>query len=110
METLTLRKQHEEELQKLESSWRKQKTVLENQNRELWRSTTTRLAHDLTDIELKYMQRRRYDPICPDKEASVEECYRKNPGKALNCSNFVREFVGCVDEAKRAALLGKSMH
>lgn len=110
METLTLRKNHEEQLSRMQESWNKQKNVYEKQNRELWKSTTTRLAHDLTEIEAKYMTRRRYDLICPDKERLVEECYQKNANKALQCSQQVREFVSCVDGAKRTALVSKGLN
>ncbi|KAI1286980.1 MICOS complex subunit mic25-a [Halotydeus destructor] len=107
METLTLRKRHEEQLQSLEASWRQQKVVLEHANRTLWKTTTTRIASDLKEIEDKYISKRRYDPICPDKESSVESCYKNNAKTPLKCSEQVKDFVGCVDVAKRAALVSK---
>lgn len=105
METLTLRKRHEEQLQKLEASWRKRSRELETQNRDLWKSTTTRLSADLTSIEQKYTHKRRYDAICPDIERKVEECYTTNIKAPLKCSKQVLEFVSCIDVAKRNALL-----
>jgi hypothetical protein len=105
METLTLRKQHEDQINTLEASWSKRIQALEKQNNQLWKSTTTRLSKDLTTIEEKYTKKRTYEPICPEIEGKVLDCYTANPSKPLNCSQQVKEFVGCVNVAKRAALL-----
>jgi len=108
LETLTLRKRHEEQLDRLETAWNSQRDKLQQHNRQIWMATTKRLNTDISSIETKYTKKHTFDPICPNNEKLVEDCLRSNPGKPLQCSQQVKEFVSCVDEAKLTALLSKS--
>lgn len=109
METLTLRKRHEEEMNRLEESWKTRLSAYQEQNEELSRTTTERLSHDLLAIEEKYTKRHRYEPVCPDVEQKVEECFKKNPSMSLKCSKEVKDFVGCIDDVRQRVLSSKSL-
>lgn len=109
METLTLRKRHEEEINRVEQSWKTRLSAYQKQNEELSRTTTERLSNDLVAIEEKYTHRQRYEPVCPDVEQKVEECLKKNPSMSLKCSKEVKDFVGCIDDVRQRVLSNKTL-
>ena len=104
MESLTLRKRHAEEIHELQETYKRQLKEYEDQNKYLWYSTTKKLSEDLTNIEEKYTHRLKYDTVCPEVETSVERCYSQNRKQPLKCSQLVKEFVGCVRDARFKAL------
>ena len=109
METLTLRKRHEEEVNRVEQSWKTRLSAYQQQNEELSRTTTERLQNDLSAIEEKYTKRQRYEPVCPDVEQKVEECLKKNSTMSLKCSQEVKDFVGCIDDVRQRVLSSKTL-
>ena len=104
MESLTLRKRHAEEIHAIQESYQEQLKKYEDQNKYLWYSTTKKLAEDLTNIEEKYTHKLKYDTVCPEAEAQVESCYSSNRKQPLKCSEIVKNFVGCVRDARFKAL------
>lgn len=104
LESLTLRKQHAEEIHALEESYRVRMKEYEDQNKYLWSTTTTKLSKDLDKIEEKYTSRMKYDVVCPDVEKAVESCYQENNRQPLKCSDLVKKFSSCVREARHKAL------
>lgn len=109
METLTLRKRHEEEINRVEQSWKTRLGAYQLQNEELSRTTTERLQNDLGTIEEKYTKKQRYEPVCPDIEQKVEECLKKNSKMTLKCSQEVKDFVGCIDDVRQRVLSSKTI-
>ena len=40
-------------------------------------------------------------PICKDLEEQVLQCYKQNPGRSLDCSDTVRSYQQCVNNARK---------
>lgn len=40
-------------------------------------------------------------PICKDLEQQVLQCYKQNPGRSLDCSDTVRSYQQCVNNARK---------
>lgn len=108
LESLSLRKRHSEEIRKLERVWNDRLKEYEEQNKYLWYSTTKKLSDDLTKIEQKYTHKRRYDPLCPEVEDKLEACYQHNKSSSLKCSQQVRDFASCVQDARFRALQSRT--
>ena len=47
----------------------------------------------------------KYNPICENLQGDVIKCYSDNPGRTLNCSQQVREFNHCVEQARTVSIL-----
>ena len=105
LESLTLRKRHQSELDRLDTSWKRRMQEYEDQNKYLFLMTSKRLQDDLTNIEKNYTGKNKYAPICPKKEDEVETCYRHNPKNPLKCSKQVKDFVSCVQDARFKSLI-----
>lgn len=104
MESLSRRKRQSEEIRSLERQWNARLKEYEEQNKYLWYTTTKRLSDDLTKIENKYTKVRRYEAVCPEVEERLFACYQKNKKQTLKCSPQVKEFTGCIRDARLKAL------
>lgn len=40
-------------------------------------------------------------PICKDLEHQVLQCYKQNPGRSPDCSDTVRSYQQCVNNARK---------
>ena len=40
-------------------------------------------------------------PICKDLEQQMLQCYKQNPGRSLDCSDVVRSYQHCVNNARK---------
>lgn len=43
-------------------------------------------------------------PICKDLEQQMLQCYKQNPGRSLDCSDVVRSYQHCVNNARKGVL------
>lgn len=107
MDTLLLRQKHDQELRDVTNLWKKQKEELEKQNMELWKTTRQNLDDNLTDLESKYVKKQRCDPVCPEAEIRLLDCYKKNSKMPLKCSREAEEFVNCVNSVRNEILRQK---
>lgn len=105
LESLTLRKRHQSELNRLDSSWKRRMQEYEDQNKYLFLMTSKRLQDDLSKIEENYTGKNKYQPVCPTVENEVEVCYRNNAKNPLKCSKQVKSFVSCIQDARFKSLL-----
>lgn len=105
LESLTLRKRHQDELDRLDTSWKRRMQEYEDQNKYLFLMTSKRLQDDLTSIEQNYTGKNKYEPVCPNVESEVENCYRSNSKNPLKCSKQVKSFVSCIQDARFKSLI-----
>lgn len=39
--------------------------------------------------------------VCSELQAKVLQCYRENPQQTLHCSSLARQYMTCVQQAKK---------
>ena len=40
-------------------------------------------------------------PVCEDCRDKVDDCYNRYPGKPLQCSSLVKEYIQCVEKHRK---------
>ncbi|XP_054163241.1 MICOS complex subunit MIC19-like [Oppia nitens] len=97
------RQEYEEEVQRLEKTWKGQISELQKQNRQLWSTANSKLDTNITETETR-INKTRGEPICRQQERSVVDCYQSHRSQPLKCSQDVRNFVSCVQDVRRGVL------
>ncbi|ELT89200.1 hypothetical protein CAPTEDRAFT_168958 [Capitella teleta] len=94
-----------EELQRLKDFYERRLQSLENNNKELYQTTTEQFAHAVEEVESKFLKATQ-PPICQGLEEAVMKCYQQNPKQTLLCSAEVKAFAACV-QSQREKVLSK---
>lgn len=55
-----------------------------------------------------YCRSRSTDPVCADLQTQILSCYRENRNQTLRCSDLAKEYMQCIDAAKKVSSLLKS--
>ena len=55
--------------------------------------------HSIIDARTTPMAR--LVPICKDLKQQILQCYKQNPGRSLDCSDAVRNYQQCVNNARK---------
>eukprot|EP00914_Ancora_sagittata_P013206 GHVO01025704.1.p1 GENE.GHVO01025704.1~~GHVO01025704.1.p1 ORF type:complete len:191 (+),score=22.91 GHVO01025704.1:76-573(+) len=95
-----------EELERLKDFYERRIQSLENNNKELYQTTTQQFATAVEEVESKFLKATQ-PPICQGLEEAVMKCYQKNPKQTLLCSAEVKAFAACV-QTQRERVLSKS--
>ena len=52
-------------------------------------------------FNLVFYSDRKVEPVCSSLENLVLDCYQENQRKSLKCSQMVRAYVKCVEQARK---------
>ncbi|XP_072026809.1 MICOS complex subunit mic25-a-like [Amphiura filiformis] len=97
-----------ERLRQVEAEWRERLERAERKNASLQQLTQDEFKKASEEVEAKFMKFR-YNPVCQNLQDDLAKCYSDNPGRTLNCSQQVREFNHCVEQARTSILTKRSL-
>ncbi|TGZ66541.1 hypothetical protein CRM22_005263 [Opisthorchis felineus] len=85
----------------LENEYNARLRVVEQRNEELFKQAAEEYTRTVERLENKYM-RSTPGGCCTAAEQRVEDCYKNNPGRPLQCSQLVKEYIRCVNNFRVA--------
>uniref|UniRef100_A0AAQ4QMM8 Coiled-coil-helix-coiled-coil-helix domain containing 6 n=1 Tax=Gasterosteus aculeatus aculeatus TaxID=481459 RepID=A0AAQ4QMM8_GASAC len=100
-------KQLAEQLQKkdlrlkaLEAFYKEQLAQLEKKNLERYEQSKDEFHRAASKTETS-VRSRSTDPVCLGLQAQILSCYRDNRDQTLRCSDLAKEYMRCIDAAKK---------
>ncbi|XP_047202254.1 coiled-coil-helix-coiled-coil-helix domain containing 6b isoform X2 [Girardinichthys multiradiatus] len=93
----------EQELATVSSFYKEQLEILEKKNFENYKQTAEQYCEAATKTEA-WIRPRYTASLCTELQARVLECYRENPQQTLHCSSLAKQYMNCVQQAKKSTL------
>ncbi|XP_008295450.1 coiled-coil-helix-coiled-coil-helix domain containing 6b [Stegastes partitus] len=93
----------EKELASISSFYKEQLETLEKKNFDNYKETAEQYNKAATQAEA-HIRPRQTASLCTELQAKVLQCYRENPQQTLQCSSLARQYMTCVQQAKKGAL------
>ncbi|XP_019133205.1 coiled-coil-helix-coiled-coil-helix domain containing 6b isoform X2 [Larimichthys crocea] len=90
----------EKELASISSFYKEQLEILEKRNLENYKQTAEQYNQAATEAEA-HIRPRQTASLCTELQAKVLQCYRENPQQTLHCSSLAKQYMACVQQAKR---------
>ncbi|XP_054641632.1 MICOS complex subunit mic25a-like isoform X2 [Dunckerocampus dactyliophorus] len=90
----------EQELASISSFYKDQLEILEKKNLDTYQQTADQYNQAATKAEAK-VRPRHTASVCTELEAKVLQCYRENPQQTLHCSSLAKQYMTCVQQAKK---------
>ncbi|XP_029908404.1 coiled-coil-helix-coiled-coil-helix domain containing 6b isoform X2 [Myripristis murdjan] len=93
----------EKELASISAFYREQLETLEKRNFDNYKQTTEQYNQAATKAEA-HIRPRCTASVCTELQAQVLQCYRENPQQTLLCSGLAKEYMTCIQQAKKSLL------
>ncbi|XP_074535268.1 coiled-coil-helix-coiled-coil-helix domain containing 6b isoform X3 [Halichoeres trimaculatus] len=93
----------EKELASISSFYKEQLTVLEKKNLDNYEQTAEQYNQAASKAEA-HIRPRQTVSVCTELQAKVLQCYRENPQQTLLCSSLAKQYMICVQQAKKSSL------
>lgn len=93
----------EKELASISSFYKEQLEILEKKNLDNYQQTAEEYNQAATKAEA-HIRPRQTASVCTELQAKVLQCYRENPQQTLHCSSLARQYMTCVQQAKKGSL------
>lgn len=94
----------EGELQALDAFYKEQIAQLEKRNLERYKATQEQF-HSAASLSESHVRPRSTEPVCTSLQAQILHCYRENRDQTLRCSELAKEYMQCIDAAKKNLLV-----
>lgn len=94
----------EAELKALDAFYREQIAQLEKRNLDHFKSSAEQF-HTAASRSEAILRRRSMTPVCTNLQAQILNCYRENGSQTLRCSDLAKEYMQCIDAAKKSLLV-----
>ncbi|XP_028680486.1 MICOS complex subunit mic25-a-like isoform X1 [Erpetoichthys calabaricus] len=94
----------EAELKRLDTFYKEQLAHLERKNVEYYKLTSEQF-HEAANEAEAHIKKRRTEPLCSDLQSGILKCYRDNQQQTLNCSDLAKEYMQCINAAKKKLLV-----
>ncbi|KAK6319611.1 hypothetical protein J4Q44_G00108220 [Coregonus suidteri] len=94
----------EAELQHLAAFYKEQLHILEKKNLDYYQQTSEQYNEAANKAEA-HIKPRPAVSICPELQAQVLHCYRENQQQTLHCSTVAKEYMDCIQAAKKNLLI-----
>ncbi|XP_051517699.1 MICOS complex subunit mic25a-like isoform X2 [Myxocyprinus asiaticus] len=94
----------EAELKALDAFYREQITQLEKKNVERFKMSAAQFHTAATRSEAS-IKPRNMEPVCTNLQAQILNCYRQNREQTLQCSDLAKEYMQCINAAKKNLLV-----
>ncbi|XP_077583320.1 coiled-coil-helix-coiled-coil-helix domain containing 6b isoform X2 [Stigmatopora nigra] len=91
------------ELASISSIYKEQLETLEKKNLDTYRQMAEQYNQAATKAETN-IRPRSTTSICSELQAKVLQCYRENPQQTLCCSSLAKQYMTCVQQAKKSPL------
>ncbi|XP_020502529.2 MICOS complex subunit mic25a isoform X1 [Labrus bergylta] len=93
----------EKELASISSFYKEQLATLEKKNFDNYEQTTEQFNQAATTAEA-HIRPRQTASVCTELQVKVLQCYRENPQQTLLCSSLAKQYMVCVQQAKKSSL------
>lgn len=93
----------EKELMSISSFYKDQLETLEKRNLDNYKETAEQYNQAATKAEA-HIRPRQTASLCTELQSRVFQCYRENPKQTLQCSSLAKQYMTCVQQAKKSAL------
>ncbi|XP_041639210.1 MICOS complex subunit mic25a-like isoform X2 [Cheilinus undulatus] len=93
----------EKELTSISSFYKEQLEILEKKNLDYYEQTAEQYNQAATRAEA-HIRPRQTASVCTELQAKVLQCYRENPQQTLLCSSLAKQYMICVQQAKKSSL------
>lgn len=93
----------EKELASISSFYKEQLAVLEKKNLDIYEQTAEQYNQAASKAEA-HIRPRQTVSVCTELQAKVLQCYRENPQQTLLCSSLAKQYMICVQQAKKSSL------
>ncbi|XP_038150766.1 MICOS complex subunit mic25a isoform X2 [Cyprinodon tularosa] len=92
------------QLKALEAFYREQLAQLEQRNLERFKESKDQF-HQAASVTEASIKSRNTAPVCPDLQAQILSCYKDNKDQTLKCSDLAKEYMQCINAAKKNLLV-----
>ncbi|KAL7891549.1 hypothetical protein AOLI_G00010250 [Acnodon oligacanthus] len=92
------------ELKHLAAFYKEQLQLMEKKNMEYYQQTSQMYNKAATKAEGNIKPRNTV-PICPELQSQVLNCYKENRHQTLHCSALAKEYMTCINSAKKNVLV-----
>ncbi|XP_051947900.1 MICOS complex subunit mic25a-like isoform X2 [Xyrauchen texanus] len=94
----------EAELKALDAFYREQITQLEKKNVERFKMSAAQF-HTAATRSGASIKPRNMEPVCTNLQAQIMNCYKQNREQTLQCSDLAKEYMQCINAAKKNLLV-----
>lgn len=91
----------EKELASISSFYKEQLEILEKKNFDNYKETAEQYNQAVTKAET-HIRPRQAMSVCAELQTKVLQCYRENPQQTLHCSSLAKQYMTCVQQAKKS--------
>ncbi|CAJ1055283.1 MICOS complex subunit mic25a-like isoform X2 [Xyrichtys novacula] len=92
------------QLKALDAFYKEQLALLEKRNLEKYEQSKEQFHQAASEAEVNVGHRNTL-PVCAGVQAQILSCYRANRDQTLKCSDLAKEYMKCIDAAKKSLLV-----
>ncbi|XP_023279501.1 MICOS complex subunit mic25a-like isoform X2 [Seriola lalandi dorsalis] len=92
----------EKELASISTFYKEQLEILEKKNFDNYKETAEQYNQAATKAEA-HIRPRQAASVCTELQTKVLQCYRENPQQTLHCSSLAKQYMTCVQQAKKSS-------
>lgn len=92
------------QLKALDAFYKEQLALLEKRNLERYEQSKGQFHQAASRAEVN-VRFRSTEPVCGGVQAQILSCYRENSDQTLKCSDLAKEYMKCIDAAKKSQLV-----
>ncbi|XP_028439010.1 MICOS complex subunit mic25a [Perca flavescens] len=92
------------QLKALDAFYKEQLAQLEKGTLERYEQSKDEFHQAASKTE-ENVRSRNTDPVCPGLQAQILSCYRENRDQTLTCSGLAKEYMQCINAAKKNLLV-----
>uniref|UniRef100_A0A3P9MYP7 Coiled-coil-helix-coiled-coil-helix domain containing 6a n=1 Tax=Poecilia reticulata TaxID=8081 RepID=A0A3P9MYP7_POERE len=97
------------QLKALDAFYKEQLAQLEQRNFERFKESKDQF-HEAASVTEASFSSRNTAPVCPGLQAQILSCYKDNKDQTLKCSDLAKEYMQCINAAKKEELLWNPDH
>ncbi|XP_047218209.1 MICOS complex subunit mic25a isoform X2 [Girardinichthys multiradiatus] len=94
----------ESQLKALGAFYKEQLAQLEQKNLERFKESKDQF-HQAASVTEASIRSRNTAPVCPGLQAQILSCYKDNKEQTLKCSDLAKEYMQCINAAKKNMLV-----
>ncbi|XP_071769987.1 MICOS complex subunit mic25a-like [Centroberyx gerrardi] len=92
------------ELNALDAFYKEQLAQLEKRNMERYKQSSEQF-HQAASMTEANVRPRSTEPVCPGLQVQILSCYKENREETLRCSDLAKEYMQCINAAKKNLLV-----
>lgn len=94
------------QLQALEAFYKAQIAQLEKRNREEYEQRKDQFHQAASETE-QHVRACNTEPVCTGLQAQILSCYKDNKDQTLRCSDLAKEYMKCIQAAKKNMMVNR---